>query len=440
MTPIAPMFEPITFDRLETALTMPLGWIELALVLACFVAGRLVDRSFEKRSEDAAKRLRLPGGVVRFAMPVVALLLLLVARAIWKRYLPTLFLDVGVLLAVALAGIRIVVYTLRRLVPNATWLKGSERTVTYGVWALVALHALGITPQLAAEMDAMRLPLGKREVTLLTIAQGTTAVILTIAVTLWLSGLIEQRLMKTQLDLSQRALASKFVRAVLLIVGVLIAFQTIGFDLTLLSVFGGALGVGIGLGLQKLASNYIAGFVILLDRSIRLGDLVTVDNRHGVVSEVTSRYVVVKSLDGIEAIVPNETLVTTTVLNHSFSNRDVRIGVSIMVSYGTDIDRALALMSEVARRHPRVQTEGDRAPAAFVLRFAELGIELELGVWIRDPENGQTNLRSDLNREIWKAFQQAGIGVPVKMQDVRVFAGQTPPPAGASGAAPPAQA
>jgi small-conductance mechanosensitive channel len=430
------MFEPIAFDRLETTLTMPLGWLELALVLACFVAGWLVDRAFARRSADDARRLRLPGGVVRFAMPIIALLLLVIARAIWKRYLPTLFLDVGVLLAVALAGIRIVVYTLRRLVPNATWLKGSERTVTYGVWALVALHALGITPQIAAEMNAMRLPLGKAEVTLLTIVQGMTAVVLTIAVTLWLSGLVEQRLMKTQFDLSQRALASKFVRAVLLIVGVLIAFQAIGFDLTLLSVFGGALGVGIGLGLQKLASNYIAGFVILLDRSIRLGDVVTVDNRHGVVSEVTSRYVVVKSLDGVEAIVPNETLVTTTVLNHSFSTRDVRIGVTIMVGYGTDIDRALALMCKVARRHPRVQTEGDRAPAAFVLRFAELGIELELGVWIRDPENGQVNLRSDLNREIWKAFQQAGIGVPVKMQEVRVFAGNAAQPAGPAGASP----
>ena len=426
------MFDPVTFDRLETMLSTRVGWLELAVVIACFVIGWIVDRRFEKRSEDDTRRLRLPGGVVRFAMPIVALLLLLVARAIWKRYLPTLFLDVGVLLALALAGIRIVVFILRRLVPNASWLKGSERTVAYAVWTLVALHMLGITPHLAAEMDAMRLPLGKHEVTLLTIAKGTTAVVLTIALTLWLSGLIEQRLMKTQLDLSQRALASKFVRAMLLIVGVLIAFQAIGFDLTLLSVFGGALGVGIGLGLQKLASNYIAGFVILIDRSIRLGDLVTVDNRHGVVTQVTSRYVVVRSLDGVEAIVPNETLVTTTVLNHSFSNRDVRVGVTIMVSYGTDIDRALALMREVALHHPRVQAEGERAPDAFVLRFAELGIELELGVWIRDPENGQVNVRSDLNREIWKAFQQAGIGVPVKMQEIRVFAGAQQPGSGST--------
>ena len=168
------------------------------------------------------------------------------------------------LLAVALAAIRIVVYTLRRLVPNASWLKGSERSVTFAVWTLVVLHAFGITPQIAAELDAIHLPLGKYDVSLLSVAKGALAVVLTIAVTLWLSGFIEQRLMRTQIDASQRALASKFVRAVLLIVGVLIAFQSIGFDLTLLTVFGGALGVGIGLGLQKLASNFIAGFVTLM--------------------------------------------------------------------------------------------------------------------------------------------------------------------------------
>ncbi|HVF63520.1 MAG TPA: mechanosensitive ion channel domain-containing protein, partial [Casimicrobiaceae bacterium] len=274
------MFEPVTFERLAGTLTMPFGWLELALVVVCFVVGWIVDRRFAARSEDIIAHHRITRNVVRVAMPLVALLLLVVGRVVWRLWQPSLFFDVGILLAIALAVIRIVVYTLRRLVPNATWLKGSERSVAYIVWTLVALHVLGITPQLAAEMDALRLPLGAREVTLLTIAKGAGAVVLALALTLWLSGFIESRLMKTQLDLSQRALAAKFVRATLLIVGILIAFQAIGFDLTLLSVFGGALGVGIGLGLQKLASNYIAGFVILLDRSIRLGDVVTVDNRH----------------------------------------------------------------------------------------------------------------------------------------------------------------
>ena len=414
------MFEPIAFDRVATTLNTATGWLELAITLACFLIGWLVDRYLERRSEAQRTPLHLPGGVVRFAMPIVAFALLFVARAIWKRYLPPLFLDVGLLLSVALAVIRMIVYTLRRLVPNAAWLKGSERTVTFGVWTLVALHALGITPELADEMNDVRLPLGAGNITLLTIVQGLLAVVLTLALTLWLSGLIEQRLMRTQLDLSQRALASRFVRAVLIVVGVLVAFQLIGFDLTLLSVFGGALGVGIGLGLQKLASNYIAGFVILLDRSIRLGDLVTVDNRHGVVTKVTSRYVVVRGYDGNQAIVPNETLVTTTVLNHALGNRDLRVAIPIMVSYTADVDRALALMCEVAATVPRVRSDAGRQPAALVVRFADLGIELELGIWIEDPEKGHVEVRSDVSRAVWKAFQAAGIGVPVRVPDVRV--------------------
>ena len=199
----------------------------------------------------------------------------------------------------------------------------------------------------------------------------------------------------------------------------LIALQAIGFDLTLLSVFGGALGVGIGLGLQKLASNYIAGFTILMDRSIRLGDMVTVDGRYGAVSKVTSRYVVVRSLDGVEAIVPNETLVTTTVLNHSYSTRNVRMTLSVQISYDSDVDRALALMEEAAARHDRVLKAPD-PPTAFLASFGDNGIALELGLWIADPEKGQLTLKSALNRQILTAFGANGIRLPFPQREVRI--------------------
>jgi small-conductance mechanosensitive channel len=192
-------------------------------------------------------------------------------------------------------------------------------------------------------------------------------------------------------------------------------------DLTLLTVFGGALGVGIGLGLQKLASNYIAGFTILLDRSIRLGEMITVDNRFGVVAKVTSRYVIVRSPDGTEAIVPNETLVTTTVLKLPYSNRELRMGLPIQVGYDTDVDLALKLMEEAALAEPRVLKAPNR-PTGFLVRFAENGIDLELGVWINDPENGQLNLRSALNVRILRAFRTNGIQIPYPQRDVRIVA------------------
>jgi small-conductance mechanosensitive channel len=205
----------------------------------------------------------------------------------------------------------------------------------------------------------------------------------------------------------------------LLVIGVLIALQAVGIDLTLLTVFGGALGVGIGLGLQKLASNYIAGFTILLDRSIRLGDMITVDNRTGEVARLTSRYVVVRSLDGVEAVVPNETLVTTTVLNHSYTNREIRLAVNVQISYDSDVDLALKLMEAAAGAEARV-LKAPNPPQAFLARFADSGIDLELGVWINDPQNGQLNLKSALNRTIWRSFQANGIEIPFPQREVRI--------------------
>jgi small-conductance mechanosensitive channel len=187
----------------------------------------------------------------------------------------------------------------------------------------------------------------------------------------------------------------------------------VGIDLTVLAVFGGAVGVGIGLGLQKLASNYIAGFAILLDRSVRLGDFITADNRYGVVTRVTARYVVVRSLDGIEAIIPNDTLATTTVLNHSYSSRNARVTIPVRVSYDSDIERALVLIAEAAAAEPRT-LRVPSPPEASLVRFGENGVELEVGLWIGDPENGQGNLRSAINRRILAAFGAEGIRIPIR--------------------------
>jgi small-conductance mechanosensitive channel len=269
-------------------------------------------------------------------------------------------------------------------------------------------------------LDAIRLPVGRSQVSLLSLGSGILAVILTLIVTLWLSGLIEQRLLQaTSFDTNTKAVLAKFVRAMLLVVGVLVALQAIGFDLTLLTVFGGALGVGIGLGLQKLAANYIAGFTILLDRSIRLGDLITVDARHGVVSRVTSRYVVVKSLDGVEAIVPNETLITTTVLNHSYSTPEIRVSIAFQVAYDSDVELALKLMEEAARAEPRVMGEPN-PPMGFLVNFGDSGINLELGFWLRDPQYGQLALKSTLNRHIYRSFREHGISIPFPRRDVHI--------------------
>src|SRR6478609_2013782 len=371
------MIAPLDFSRLQLALASSRGWLELALTLLCIAFAWLVDRRMKRRRAMEGPHLRLPGSFISIAFPLLALALTYLASFAWSRFVgPPFFLAIATPVLLALAAIRMLAYALHRLFPAQTWLPASEVAIGTAIWGLAILYFLGVLPEIRATLDQLVIPIGKKDVSLLTIFTGIAVVVVTLIVTLWISGMIEQRLaLAKQLDANLRVVLAKFIRAVLIVVGVLIALEQIGFDLTLLTVFGGALGVGIGLGLQKLASNYIAGFTILLDRSIRLGDLVTVDNKTGVVSRVTSRYVVVRGGDGLEAIVPNETLVTTTVLNHSYTSTEIRIAIQVQISHDSDVDKALALLQEVALQEPQVM-RGERPPSALVLGLGDNGVAL----------------------------------------------------------------
>ncbi len=382
---------PINLSSLQEALASPAAgstWRSWACASAS--RGRSTGACAQRaRARAPGARHHLQAGVGRVVFSLVALLLLAIDRIVFKYFWGVpVFVDIAIPLLVALAVIRVLLYGMRSLFAQQAWLKTSERAIAFTIWGLVVLYFIGVLPEIARELDEIVIPLGKSSISLLTVGKSIAAVVATLIVTLWLSSLLEARLQSaTSFDNNIKAVLAKFLKAVLLIVGVLVALQAIGFDLTLLTVFSGALGVGIGLGLQKLAANYIAGFTILLDKSIRLCDMITVDNRHGVVSRVTARYVVVRSLDGVEAIVPNETLVTTTVLNHSSSAREARAVVTIQIAYDADLDTALRLMEEAARAEPRVLTEPN-PPLAIVTGFMDSGIGLELGFWVRDPGDG----------------------------------------------------
>jgi small-conductance mechanosensitive channel len=315
---------------------------------------------------------------------------------------------------------------LHSLFGPSQWLPGSERAVSYTIWGALLLYYIGALQEIGNTLGEVKLPVGKSEFSVLDLGRDALALVLAIVISLWLSGMLEERLMRTTSgETNVRAVLAKALRAVLLLIAVLIALSVAGIDLTVLSVFGGALGVGIGLGLQKLASNYIAGFTILLDRSVRLGDMVTVDNRHGIVTKATARYVVVRGLDGVEAIVPNEIMVTTTVLNHSYSTPDVRVGVPLQVSYESDLEVAMRLMVEAANRHARVLQESN-PPTVTIQRFADNGIDLELGVWIRDPKAGHGNLKSELYLDIWRVFREHGVKIPYPQREVRLLEERSP--------------
>lgn len=417
------MLAPIDYSRVETALATPYGWAELAIVGVCFLVGWAVDRRVRLRADQRPEIVRVGlGSINRLVLPLTVLVLLVLAHAAFRRFAPPFFLSIALPLVVALAVIRLVVYALRGVFGNASWMKSSERAIAFTVWIGALLYFTGVLPQIGDELDAIKLPLGKPPISVLEVMNGIAVVVLTVAITLWLSGLLERRLMQAlQLEMNLRVLLSRLVRAALIALAVLVALRAVGFDLTVLSVFGGALGVGIGLGLQRLAANYVAGFTLLLDRSIRMGDLITIGDRSGIVAKVTSRYVVVRGGDGVEAIVPNENLITQIVLNHHSptSASEIRVAVNVSVSYDSDVERALKLMEECAMQEPRV-LKTKNTPQAFLVRFGDSGLDLELGVWIRDPENGQLNLKSSLNRAILQAFAANDIRIPYPRREIQI--------------------
>jgi small-conductance mechanosensitive channel len=428
------IFAPLDLNRIVQTVQTPNGWIELATIAACFIVAWAVDRwaRLGRRGESRVARLGV-GSFNRLLFPLAALALLVLARSLVRQWFPTTLFAVAIPLMVALALIRLVVYALRQLFGATDWVAASARAVGFTICGALVLYYIGALSEIATALDEMRLPIGKTQFSLLDLGRDGVIVVLALIIAVWLSSLMEQRLLQMPAgDRNLRVVLAKIFRALCLLIAVLLALSSVGVDLTVLSVFGGALGVGIGLGLQKLASNYIAGFTILIDRSVRLGDMVTIDNRYGIVSKVTARYVVIRSLDGIEAIVPNETLITTTVLNHSYTTRDVKVGVPLQISYDSDLELATRLLIEISEAQPRVLRDA-LAPIVTINRLAESGIELELSLWINDPENGQGNLKSVVYIAILKSFKEHGIQIPYPQREVRVLAGPEHASAGGSG-------
>jgi small-conductance mechanosensitive channel len=304
------------------------------------------------------------------------------------------------------------VYALRRVfTKEAAWLARSERVVAVGLWSILALFITGLGPDLWAWMESVQFALGKIKLNLAESLAALVSVLITLLGALWAGSAIETRLMaSTTLDSSTKTILSRVVKALLLLIGVLGGLALVGIDLTVLSVFGGALGVGLGLGLQRIASNYVSGFIILMDRSIKIGDMITVDKYYGRVTQINTRYTVIQALDQSEAIIPNEMLVATPVQSNSYSNPSTRGVVKLAITFYSDLERAIELLEQCAKSHPRVIAQP--APAAQATGYSAEGVELELSFWVGDPENGTGAVRSDLIRAISRAFKDNRIDMP----------------------------
>lgn len=408
-------------DIQKPAIFWQVGVLAVCLLIAGLVA-RQVKAVLRRRQSADPDYVRGAGeeGLRRVVFPLSALLLVALARVTLEKWHHVNLLKLAVPLLMAMAVIRLTVHALKRAFPRAGWLASFERFFAFGAWAVVALHIVGVLPAVIDGLEQISFPVGKASVNLWMLLQGVLTVMLTVLVALWLAGVVEARLMHTEgLDANLKLVFARLSKALLIILAVSIGLPLVGIDLTALSVFGGALGVGLGLGMQKIAANYVSGFILLLDRSIRMGNLISVGNERGVVSQITTRYTVLKGMSGIESIVPNETLVGAVVQNETFTDPKVRIALPVQVSYAADLEKAMAILVEAASKQPRVMT--DPAPGAFLETFADSGINLQLGFWIRDPTEGTLGIRSAINMEIWRRFKEEGIEIPFPQREVRVL-------------------
>jgi len=400
----------------QPAILWQAGTLLLCLAVAWWLSRLLQWRAPEGSTETLK---RGAAALRRVVFPLLAMLLLVGGRAVLGTRYGTNLLSVAIPLLGAAAGVRFATYLLRIAFSHGGWLETFERSIATLVWLALALHLTGILPEIVAWLSDVEFAAGKHKLSLWTLLSAGFWIGVTLLLAVWAGAALEVRVMRAEgLHSSLRVVFARLGKALLLIAAVLVVLPLIGVDLTVLSVFGGALGVGLGLGLQKIASNYVSGFIILLDRSIRLGDMITVDNHYGEVTQITTRYVVLRTLTGVEAIIPNDSLVTTTVQNHSYSDRNVRLVVRVQVAYSTDMAEALRILVDVARAHSRVLKEPE--PAAQVLNLADSGVDLELGFWIKDPESGSQNVRSDLSLALLAAFRARGIEIPYPQREVRL--------------------
>ena len=397
---------------------------QIGLLCASLALAWLLTYALHRRfPQTPGPGLKLDG-ISHVLLPLTVLLLLLLGKAVLQQWMPVGVLRALIALAFAYTLMRGISHVLRMAFEPSELLQWVDRTLSAVVLIALALHLTGLHHAVIATLDDIGVSVGKQRISLRLALEAAISMLVTVVLVLWIGRLIEARVMRTEaLEHNLRIVLSKIARGLLLLVGLLIALPLAGIDITLLSVFGGALGVGLGFGLQKVASNYISGFIILLDRSLRIGDMVTVDNKYGEITQITNRYTVVKSRDGTEAIVPNETIITSTVINHSFSNREIRMNIQLTVSYASDLEAAMSIMKTTASANPRVLHQP--APEVFLREFGDNGLLLELILWIDDPEEGQLNLRSALNLAIWREFQTAGIEIPYPRRDIRVV-GSTP--------------
>jgi small-conductance mechanosensitive channel len=418
-----------SWTDVRTLLHTPIVQWQLAILasggLLAFGFGPWLQKQLQpavhpKAVSDGLRRTAMRTGMLA-TVPLILWLWLLVGSTVlrhWKK-VPTEILHYGILLAGALTMIRMGVFVLRHSFSPGSKLKAWEGLLTFTIWGIVALHILGWLPTVTDALDEYAISFGSVRLSLFTVTSFVLSMALLLLLALWLANAVQARIMRSELfDLTAKVALAKLANFLLVTAAIFVAILTAGIDLTTLTVFGGALGVGLGLGLQRTVSSFVSGFILVFENSVRPGDIIAVGNTYGKVQSLNARYVVVRTGDGLDILIPNEELTSAQITNWSYQDRQIRVRLPIQISYDDEPEAALTILDRVARAHPRVLKEP--APELNLLEFADSGINLELGIWIGDPEQGVKDVRTELYLQIWREFKAAGITIPFPQREVRI--------------------
>lgn len=397
----------------DFAMWVELGVLALSLGLAYGLA-RWVGRGHSGDSVWLGRHT-LDG----LLFPVLVLIFIYASRYGLAQFQKVALLQLALPIFMSLAVIRLCVRVLYASFPDSQAFKLVERVISWIAWGVAVLWITGLLPAMLLELEQITLPFGKPHINVRTVIEGGFSAALILVLVLWLAATIENRVLrKTVSDLSMRKVAGNMIRALLLLMGLLFVLSAVGIDLTALSVMGGALGVGIGFGLQKLAANYVSGFVILLERSLRIGDTVKVDGFEGTVTDIKTRYTLIRAVNGRESVVPNEMIITQRIENFSLADKKVVVVLPVSVGYDSDVDHVKRILLAAAGRCERVLK--DPEPAAHLDKFGADGLDFLLVIWIEDPEHGLLSMRSQINLDILRELRAAGIDIPYPQRVVHM--------------------
>ena len=410
-------FQLSSFDAYLNFYTL----FELLILLASILFSYyFVADNLKKFITNKSKSKIIEEGLARILFPLCAVVIIGIAQTITSVFFYQGLLLLGQKLLIALLVIRASVYLVRYLTNQNSVIRSFENIISVTIWILFLLQVFEILPQIVDALENITFKIGTQKLSLLLMIQAVFAIFLAILVAMTICRFFENKLLKkSQLDPNARVMIGKVFRIFLYFIAVVVSLSSFGINLTFLSVLGGAFGVGLAFGLQNIASNYITGFIILMDKSIHIGDVLTIDGHYGIVTLIRSRYTVLKKLDGVEVIIPNEKLMSQNIINHSLSDRKARIVADVQIGYNSSVDQAFEIMLDAAKKEKRVLK--NPAPKVYLMGFGESGIDLKMTFYIEDPEEGSWELRSNVYKKIWRRFKEEGIEIPYPYRNVEII-------------------